>query len=125
MPTLPNHQRGSALPTIQPRLSALWGTHHPVPGYPADQRAKLLRAPPCQFGYLGRVWPQRGRDQGIGQSASGSRNTGHQHPAGGDSATPWPGQSVGIRRPSEGETALSFDEVAFAVRSGLLDSDTE
>lgn len=32
----------------------------------------------------------------------------------------WPGHSCGVRRPAAGETPLSFHEVAFAVREGLL-----
>lgn len=32
----------------------------------------------------------------------------------------WPGASVGVRRPEPWETPLSYAEVAFAVREGLL-----
>jgi hypothetical protein len=32
----------------------------------------------------------------------------------------WPGHSAGVRAPGCGETPLSYDEVAFAVRAGLL-----
>lgn len=33
----------------------------------------------------------------------------------------WPGKSCGVRAPVFGEIPLSHDEVAFAMRSGLLD----
>lgn len=36
----------------------------------------------------------------------------------------WPGKSVGIRAPTFGENPLSWDEVAFAVRAGLVANKT-
>ncbi len=104
MQLLPSRPPVPGAQPIQPGLPVLRGAHHPTPGHDADTAVRLHTLPPQRACRMGGPWPQRGRDTGAGLWPSGL------------DTRVWPGRTIGIRPPAEGETPLSHAEVAHAVR---------
>lgn len=89
---------------VQSRMHPLWGADYSVLGNPANHRIGVLGAPQGDAEGVDGLGPFGGTDTRPGQGRNGV----------------WPGREYGVRRPHPTETALSWGEVMFAVREGIL-----
>ena len=96
------------LPAVRPGLPALWGANHPANAAGVTWQNGVFAAPHGSAGSVGGARAQRVANPGHGQ-----RPASHQ-------ADTWPGHLSGVRRPDYFETALSCEEVAHAMKHGLL-----
>lgn len=95
---LRHSQNVAGIPTFQPGLSLVRSADHPTDANSFARPDRVLSEANTRVGDMGVLWPQRKRNQNVGERTDGAR-------------TDWPGKELGIRQPNPTETALSWEEV--------------
>jgi hypothetical protein len=108
---LPEGSAITAIPHVHPKLHLLRGETHSTPWTPCDTARRVQSKATGVAQSLGGLWTQRDRNQAVGKGRNGRGAT---------AITEWPGKGHGIREPQIAETPLSWAEVCFAIRDGLV-----
>lgn len=106
-------QQSPRFPALHAALSLLPVVRSPADSAVGDDANCAVRQQPTQARNAARVDGSPVESQRVGVAPVGRV----RKPS---ACANWPGHSCGVRAPGCGETALSYEEVAFGVKAGVL-----